>query len=145
MARRNNDFFEAYKHPKWQKKRLIILDRDEYMCRNCGESESQLHIHHLYYLPNYKPWEYDDDALLTLCEKCHKEFTEIATEIRKNIGLICNTDSLLETSKLLSVIGNNPPYIPLDLRKIAEILISSDSDIYSKIMDFIETCKNMKS
>jgi hypothetical protein len=32
-----------------------------------------LHVHHLYYKVGLNPWEYDDDALITLCWKCHEE------------------------------------------------------------------------
>ena len=35
-----------------------------------------LNIHHKYYIKGRKPWEYDNDALVTLCEKCHKEIHE---------------------------------------------------------------------
>ena len=32
-----------------------------------------LNIHHTYYIKGNKPWEYDNDALVTLCEDCHKK------------------------------------------------------------------------
>ncbi len=32
-----------------------------------------LNIHHTYYLKGCKPWEYDNDSLVTLCEDCHKK------------------------------------------------------------------------
>lgn len=31
-----------------------------------------LNVHHRYYIKGNKPWEYSDDALITLCESCHK-------------------------------------------------------------------------
>ena len=34
---------------------------------------STLHIHHRYYIEDRCPWEYDDDALITLCSDCHSE------------------------------------------------------------------------
>ena len=34
---------------------------------------STLHIHHKYYIEDRCPWEYDDDALITLCSDCHAE------------------------------------------------------------------------
>lgn len=33
---------------------------------------SGLNIHHKYYIYNHSPWEYENDALITLCENCHK-------------------------------------------------------------------------
>lgn len=32
-----------------------------------------LNIHHNYYIRGKKPWEYPNDALVTLCEDCHKK------------------------------------------------------------------------
>ena len=32
-----------------------------------------LNIHHTYYIKGYKPWDYDNDALVTLCEDCHRK------------------------------------------------------------------------
>lgn len=32
-----------------------------------------LNIHHTYYVKGAKPWEYENDSLVTLCEDCHKK------------------------------------------------------------------------
>lgn len=32
-----------------------------------------MHVHHRYYILNRLPWEYDDEALITLCNWCHWE------------------------------------------------------------------------
>jgi hypothetical protein len=32
-----------------------------------------LHVHHKYYENGNEPWEYANNALITLCEKCHNE------------------------------------------------------------------------
>lgn len=69
---RKNDFFDQYKDPRWQKKRLEIMQRDEFMCQNCYDEESTLNVHHKYYIHNKKPWEYHDQLLITLCEECHQ-------------------------------------------------------------------------
>lgn len=61
---------DSYKHPKWQKKRLLIMERDKFRCFACGDSESTLHVHHFAY--DGKPWEVADEHLQTLCEECHK-------------------------------------------------------------------------
>lgn len=60
------------KDPRWQKKRLQILARDEWMCKKCFDSESTLVVHHRKYLPKIEPWEYPDELLVTLCETCHE-------------------------------------------------------------------------
>lgn len=68
-------YAEKLADPRWQKKRLEILERDGNHCTNCGEPKTSLQVHHLYYEWGVEPWEYPDDAMQTLCEQCH----EIAT------------------------------------------------------------------
>lgn len=41
-----------------------------------------LNIHHKYYIQGHKPWEYNNDALVTLCEDCHKKRHEDYSNIR---------------------------------------------------------------
>lgn len=60
------------KDPRWQKKRLQILERDEWSCVICGDKESTLHVHHLFYTRNKEPWDIDDRSLVTLCDECHQ-------------------------------------------------------------------------
>ena len=69
-------YSEKLKDPRWQKKRLKILERDEFTCQSCFDSESTLHVHHRYYTQGAEPWEYPDSALQTLCEGCHQEERE---------------------------------------------------------------------
>lgn len=65
-------YLDLLKDPKWQKVRLKILERDNFTCTYCGGDEETLHVHHKIYLPNRKPWEYEDDCLTTLCKDCHQ-------------------------------------------------------------------------
>jgi len=39
-----------------------------------SDKKYYLHVHHKYYVYENLPWEYDDDALITLCNWCHWEF-----------------------------------------------------------------------
>jgi len=78
-------YIEKLKSPKWQKKRLEILERDNFSCKCCGDSESSLHVHHTKYLANTDPWEYENDSLVTLCEMCHTEVTWQKKEVKRII------------------------------------------------------------
>jgi len=69
-------YIELLKHPKWQKKRLQILSRDNFTCQDCFDDEKTLHVHHKIYTKGAKPWEYEDVHLITLCEDCHSLETE---------------------------------------------------------------------
>ncbi len=55
-------YYEKLKSPKWQKKRLEILQRDNFTCQGCGSEENQLHIHHHYYKQNTDPWDYPNEC-----------------------------------------------------------------------------------
>lgn len=73
-------FAQSYRDPRWQKRRLEIMDRDNFSCVDCDDSESTLNVHHAYYVKGREPWEYPPFALSTLCEDCHKRRHEIANE-----------------------------------------------------------------
>lgn len=64
-------YSELLRHPKWQMKRLEILQRDNATCQLCGDTETELHIHHKEYIKGNKPWEYNNDVLITYCKICH--------------------------------------------------------------------------
>lgn len=64
---------ELLKDPRWQKRRLEIFERDNWTCQICGTKDKMLHVHHIAYIKNRKPWDYPDNLLITLCEECHKE------------------------------------------------------------------------
>lgn len=70
-------YAEKLKDPRWQKKRLEIMQRDQWTCRLCGSTTETLNVHHVYYEKGFDVWQYPDFALLTLCEECHQK-TEIA-------------------------------------------------------------------
>lgn len=69
-------YIEKLKDPRWQKKRLEILERDEWRCRECGSREKQLSVHHRWYVSGRMPWQYPNSALLSLCSECHKLIEE---------------------------------------------------------------------
>lgn len=68
-------YYEKLKDPRWQKKRLEIMERDGFCCNNCYDKNSTLNVHHVFYIKNKNPWEYDSRILSTLCENCHKRIT----------------------------------------------------------------------
>ena len=66
-------YADKLKDPRWQRKRLEIFQRDDFVCCSCMDSTTTLHVHHLYYVKGRQPWEYPDWALVTRCEMCHKD------------------------------------------------------------------------
>lgn len=64
---------EQLKDPRWQRMQSEVRTRDNFKCLLCGADDKFLHVHHLYYKPASKVWEYDKESLVTLCEDCHKD------------------------------------------------------------------------
>lgn len=60
---------EKLRSPKWQKKRLEILSRDNFTCVLCGDTETELHVNHLKYKD--EPFDTPNEDLETLCKHCH--------------------------------------------------------------------------
>lgn len=69
------DYKEQLKDGRWQLKRSKIMERDKFSCRVCGSKAIEgytLNVHHINYKKGHTPWEYEDNELITLCEKCHQ-------------------------------------------------------------------------
>jgi hypothetical protein len=106
---------------EWKAKRQIIIQRDGYCCTKCGKTKSNnyaelleqctlLHVHHQYYIKNHLPWEYDDSALITLCNWCHwklHESTKVAVYELVN-GAYC--DMNYDTCRKCHGVGHFPQY-----------------------------------
>lgn len=63
-------YVDQLKTKEWKDKRDIILFRDNHSCQVCN-NKNRLQVHHKEYLPNRYAWEYEDDYLITLCNRCH--------------------------------------------------------------------------
>lgn len=78
-------YIELLNDNNWKIKRENILKRDSYKCKWCGDI-TNLQVHHKYYskYPNEQkvlPWNYPDNALVTLCDNCHKKAHNKAIKI----------------------------------------------------------------
>lgn len=69
-------YADLLRDPRWQRKRLEILGRDNFKCRYCYDATSTLHAHHTRYEKGALPWDYNDDVIITLCESCHERWHE---------------------------------------------------------------------
>lgn len=79
-------YSEKLKDPRWQRKRLEIMERDEFSCKLCGDDQTTLNVHHCFYGKRRDPWDYDNDHLITLCEHCHGDVERMREEILKELN-----------------------------------------------------------
>lgn len=111
-------YWQKLQDPRWQKKRLEILNEAGFECECCGDTKSQLQVHHGYYEKGKEPWEYDDETLWCLCDRCHED-------AHKGRNAVCS-----ELAK----------YRPWEVWPIAEILRRTDGDtvFYAQLFRIME-------
>jgi hypothetical protein len=68
-----NSYQERLSSPKWQKKRLEVLQNANWRCQLCGNDREELHVHHSYYERGRAPWDYPNSSLIALCKRCHEK------------------------------------------------------------------------
>ena len=66
-----SDYAAKLKDPRWQKKRLEVMNSHNFTCQMCGAKDETLHVHHVNYHKGAKPWEYELHELRCFCEQCH--------------------------------------------------------------------------
>lgn len=71
--RSKTTYAEKLLDPRWQKKRLEVLQNYDFVCQSCGDGESTLHVHHKMYAKGKEPWEYELNQYTVLCWSCHKQ------------------------------------------------------------------------
>lgn len=79
-------YYEKLKDPRWQRKRLEVMQRDDFRCLECGSKTDTLNVHHGCYIPARDPWDYPDYLLHTLCEDCHETTQRTLTTIHAMLG-----------------------------------------------------------
>lgn len=107
MRRKKQTYAESLRDPRWQRKRLEILQRDNFTCQSCGTTEKELHVHHGYYETGLSPWEYDNDTLTTLCKNCHIHMGVMTSVYHKLLASLPPVElkkMLFESINLLAVL-----------------------------------------
>ena len=77
------NYYELLKDPRWQKKRLEVMERAGFECEECENNEVTLNVHHTYYEKGKMPWEYPTESLQCLCEECHKRTKQVQQKKNK--------------------------------------------------------------
>ncbi len=87
-TKRQKEYMEKLRDPRWQKLRLEVLDAAAWRCTWCGTSKKNLQIHHGYYSKGAEPWEYPKENLHVLCEHCHEQAESLKVQVLEVVGLI---------------------------------------------------------
>lgn len=93
MAKKSGgEFWEKYKHPKWQEMRLRVMEREEFTCQKCFSKTNTLNVHHSYYEKGKDPWEYPEESLYCWCDECHDVHHEWKKKIDSEMSKLSNDD-----------------------------------------------------
>lgn len=92
-------YAEKLRDPRWQQKRLRMLDAAGWVCLSCGASDSTLHVHHRRYIKGRDPWDYDDSELRVLCAKCHELEHDARSEL-DTVLLVCEGQEFYDIAAL---------------------------------------------
>lgn len=110
-------YSQQLKHPQWQRRRLEMLTGADFECTDCGDKDTMLHVHHKQYFKGRMAWEYADDELAVLCEKCHASEHRTA-EALKQILAVENTPQIMAViAGFLSRSENQDPAVIEQARK----------------------------
>ena len=82
----NKSYVEKLKDPRWQRRRLEILNIAAFTCQGCFSREKTLHVHHRAYRKGAYPWDYGDHELVVLCEDCHEVHSTLDDQLKAKLG-----------------------------------------------------------
>jgi len=117
------DYSKKLQNPNWQRKRLEILNRDNFQCIACGSKDKELHVHHRWYIFGNDIWDYPDTCFETLCHECHtyielhiKEAThDINLELRRSILDQSDYSCILNLLNSISYNSDYSKYSPIQI------------------------------
>jgi len=116
-------YSEKLKDPRWQRRRLEVLEAAKWKCERCRSADKTLHVHHNFYRSKTEPWEYPSHAFAALCEECH-ELAEIdRRELRACIESVYEAEhpavnlhaciGLLKGLRMFNSLGTDPLHTEL--------------------------------
>jgi len=78
-----------HKATRWKVKRVKILKRDEYMCRECkryGKTTEATTVHHVKPIEERHDLGYSSKNLISLCKPCHGKMHDRVTDKLTALG-----------------------------------------------------------
>lgn len=119
--------------PRWQKKRLEILARDNFTCQKCWSTTETLHVHHRYYISKREPWDYPAFAYQTLCKKCHKEIQECAETASCRWEILLSTLGGEELFETVEAAVCEHGFLPSEVVSTIQYALPSNARDYKRI------------
>jgi hypothetical protein len=114
-------YSEKLKDPRWQRRRLEVLEAAGWKCSQCESTDQTLHVHHNFYRSRTEPWNYPDHALRVVCEECHdlaeeqraefKQLSEALFEDAEGIGFaVESVIGFMKAIRMFYALGTYPEH-----------------------------------
>jgi hypothetical protein len=113
-------YSQKLKDPRWQRRRLQVLEAANWKCERCEAADKTLHVHHNFYRSKSEPWEYPSHAFAALCEECHELAEVDRRELQSCIESIYEAEfaavnlhsalGLLKGLRMFNALGINPKH-----------------------------------
>jgi len=132
-----SEYSKKFKDPRWQKRRLEVLEKYGFECVNCGDDQNTLHVHHTHYIKGRNPWEYSDDELIVFCDKCHKAWHDAKRIIDEAVGGIHIAEDLIRIAGYAMAMNDGPSEKWLSDDRTKKI---GFSDFFRTTPDVIDYC-----
>jgi len=119
-------YYEKLKDPRWQKKRLEAMERNQFCCEVCGDDSEPLHVHHKEYFKDHDPWDYELIQLAVLCESCHGDYHD-SFDILKWVCSLARIDGPEDRVEIAFIIAG---YLGISYDNVLSISSIEDSKYY---------------
>lgn len=80
-----NSYAAQLQTDEWKQFARAVRKEKENGCAICRRADVETHVHHVFYDPSLKLWEYDHNDVMLLCAACHKEFHEQLNNFRRHV------------------------------------------------------------
>lgn len=106
-----SSYAQKLRDPRWQKRRLEILEAANWKCEDCGDGSLELQVHHTVYARGWQPWDYDARLLIAVCAVCHAARQQAEERIHMAVG---------QTTRLIPL-GGLAPEFWFHVQRMAEL------------------------
>lgn len=132
-------YTELLKDPRWQRKRLEIMEYWGFKCSHCGDRTKPLNVHHGAYEKGRNPWDYPDEMLHCLCDDCHDLAHSHLNAIKWRLGFQ-PVYQLASLFRILLAQANNDDRSAIQEASLAVASLLGLQDYAEKILEIVTTC-----
>lgn len=132
------------KYRDWEDTARRIRQRDNYECKRCGATDTELHVHHIVYLSHHGTNQQNN--LVTLCKKCHeaeheREFDWPEAEEPETVSPIRPPPDLTSAAAVVAPIKSELPEVSARVALLKPIEEMTREEVMASILKLREVHK----